>query len=179
MGAMSEKAFLGIIAACTVLGLVWPDGKDAPPVASAPSTKPGIPKPAIPPRLAQPQTSNGFSTFIERAPDGHFYAEARVNNQPVRFMIDTGASAIALTANDARRIGLAFDRSEFMIVGKGASGEVMGKPVMLDSVEIDGKAAQHIRAAILDEGLDVSLLGQAYLAQLGEVKIVGNRMELR
>lgn len=59
------------------------------------------------------------------------------------------------------------------------SEKALGKLVTLDSVEVDGKAAQNVRAAILNDGLDVSLLGQTYLAQLGEVKITGDRMELR
>ena len=170
---MSEKALLAIIAGGIVLGLVLPDGRDAPaPITIVEENPAPTAKPAQ-------RVANGFATLIDRAPDGHFYAEARVNGQPVRFMIDTGASAVALTSEDARRIGLPFDSNAFTVVGQGASGNVMGTQVTLDSVEVDGKPASAVRAAILDEGLDVSLLGQSYLAQLSEVKITGDVMELR
>ncbi len=171
---MSEKALLAVIATGLVLGLAWPGDKPAQPVV-APIVK--APRPFAAP--APQQVSSGFATTIPRAPDGHFYADARVNGQPVRFMIDTGASAVALTSADARRIGLFFEPHEFAVIGKGASGDVRGKAITLDSVEVDGKSASGVRAAILDEGLDISLLGQSYLAQLGEVKISGDTMELR
>ena len=69
-----------------------------------------------------------------RQPNGHFYVDGTVNGQSVRFLIDTGATSVALTADDASRIGLQFSPAEFQQIGYGASGPVMGKQVTLTSV---------------------------------------------
>ena len=55
-----------------------------------------------------PAAGNGFaSREISRAPDGHFYLDAQVNGAQVHFLVDTGASMVALTAADAQRAGIA------------------------------------------------------------------------
>ena len=115
---------------------------------------------------------------IKRQSDGHFYVNASVNGQLVRFVVDTGATGVALSARDARHVGLSFDPAEFEIVGEGASGPVRGKHVMLDSVAIDKKEAFNVRGAIL-EGADMSLLGQSYLSRLNLIKVTGDTMIMR
>jgi aspartyl protease family protein len=169
---MHEKFVFGAIGMAALVGLISP-GRE-------PAEGNSVRIVAANESVAQPrQTSSGFATLIPRSGDGHFYATAQVNGQPVRFLVDTGASTVALTLADAQQIGLNVDPSEFGVVGRGASGEVMGKSVMLDSVEIDGKRADNVRAAVLAEGLDVSLLGQSYLSKLDQVKIENGQLELR
>ena len=129
------------------------------------------------PRPTQ-QAGEGGETRLDRSEDGHFYVEASVNDQPVRFLVDTGATGVALTIEDAERIGIEFTPGSFRVVGSGASGPVHGQNVMLDSVDVDGKAAADVRGAVI-EGLGVSLLGQAYLSQLEKVEISGDEMLLR
>jgi aspartyl protease family protein len=129
-------------------------------------------------REDRPQRSSGGATRVERSEDGHFYVDATVNDQSVRFLVDTGATSVALTTADAGRIGVEFDQENFRVVGSGASGPVQGQRILLDSVEVDGKAASDVRGVVL-EGLGVSLLGQAYLAELEKVEISGDEMVLR
>ena len=117
-------------------------------------------------------------TKLERAPNGHFYADGNVNGQPVRLVVDTGASTVALTLADAQRIGVPFSTSEFTVVGTGASGPVRGQSVTLDRVEVGGKEVRGVRAAVI-EGLDVSLLGQTYLGRISSVQMSGDTMTLR
>ncbi len=93
-------------------------------------------------------------------------------------MIDTGASGVALSTEDARRVGLPFFSSEFSPVGRGASGEVRGKIVTLDRVTLGGKSVQNIGGAIL-EGGEISLLGQSFLGQMGSIEISGDKMVIR
>jgi aspartyl protease family protein len=114
-----------------------------------------------------------------RAHDGHFYADAMVNDRLVHFMVDTGATSVALTKQDAINIGEQFSESDFQVVARGASGDVMGKETVLHHIAIGQKEAWDVRAAIIDDGLDVSLLGQNYLSQVGQVTIVGDTMTLR
>lgn len=118
-------------------------------------------------------------TVLERQPDGHFYADAQVNGRSVRFMVDTGATSIALTREDAARAGVDFDPSRFVVVGSGASGPVRGQRVKIADMRLDLKQAANVDAAVLDEGLSVSLLGQSFLSRLGSVQIERDRMILR
>ena len=155
---MSKALFL-TIAAGLVIGLAWPTGTPAPEAAAA-------------------TTSERHETTLERERNGHFYTYADVNGEPVRFIVDTGASLVALTMRDAKKLNIPFDRSEFDYVGEGASGPVRGKFVRLDSVEIEGKKVDNVKAVIL-EGSTLSLLGQSYLTRMGEVQMKGEYMILR
>jgi len=116
---------------------------------------------------------------IDRSSDGHFYADVDVNGVPVGFLIDTGATAIALTGGDAEAIGLDWDEYNLQVVGRGASGDVYGKPVILDEVTLGDFVARNVPAAIVPNGLDKSLLGQAFLKEINSVNISGDEMVLR
>ena len=124
-------------------------------------------------------TDAGSGTVtLNRSFDGHFYADAQVNGATINFLIDTGATGIALSADDARRAGLAFDSNQAEVIGSGASGEVLGHFVRLNRVQLGLKSVNDSPAVIL-EGGDRSLLGQTFLAQFGSVEIRGNTMVLR
>ena len=125
----------------------------------------------------QPTASSGTVT-LERSFDGHFYADAQVNGAPVHFLVDTGATGIALSADDARRAGLVFNAADAEQVGTGASGVIMGHWVALRRVELGLKTVSDTPAVIL-EGGEQSLLGQSLLSKFGSVEIHGNTMVLR
>ncbi len=115
---------------------------------------------------------------LTREFDGHFYADAQIEGTSMRMLVDTGASVIALTGDDARAAGLDWDDSEVRNIGTGASGAVYGVPAILSEVEINGLTRSNVRAVIIPEGLDISLLGQSYLSQIGRVEIEGDTMVL-
>ena len=115
---------------------------------------------------------------LKREPDGHFYADVEINNMPIRILVDTGASGIALTRDDARRAGLPVSVGMFDVVGEGASGDVHGEYVKLDTVRLGKETAREVPAVILDGG-NQSLLGQSFLRQFDTVEIKGDRMILR
>ncbi|MCB2078490.1 MAG: TIGR02281 family clan AA aspartic protease [Novosphingobium sp.] len=117
-------------------------------------------------------------TVLKRKPDGHFYADVLVEGRDYRLLVDTGASMIALTGDDARDMGLYWEDSQLIPVGRGASGTVYGVPVTIDRVELGGIEARKVKAAIIPEGLDISLLGQSFLSQIDNVRIDGDRMML-
>lgn len=123
-------------------------------------------------------SGNFDAVELERQPDGHFYAEADVGGTAVRLMVDTGASMIALSANDARKLGLDWSAAELQHVGRGVNGDVLGKPVQLDSVTIGDLQADNVEAVIVPDGLDVSLLGQSFLSRVDNVQIEADRMTL-
>ncbi|HVF94962.1 MAG TPA: TIGR02281 family clan AA aspartic protease [Sphingomonas sp.] len=117
-------------------------------------------------------------TVLDRSGGGHFYTAADVNDEPIRFLVDTGASTVALTIEDARRAHVAFDPAQFTVIGKGASGDVRGQAVRIASVVLDGKRATDISGVVL-ESSNISLLGQSYLRHVDTVEIKGDRMRLR
>ncbi len=117
-------------------------------------------------------------TTLDRGANGHFFADAQVNGMTVHFLIDTGASGVALTTEDAQRVGLQFSSLEFTSVGSGASGEVRGKLVTLDRVSLGGRTVERVDGVIL-EGGNMSLLGQSFLSQMGTIEISGDRMTIR
>ena len=115
---------------------------------------------------------------LTREWDGHFYADALVDGANVRMLVDTGASVIALTREDAAAIGLEWSEDDIKRIGTGASGAVFGVHATLDEVEIGGLVRSNVAAVIIPEGLETSLLGQSYLSQIGNVAIEGDSMVL-
>lgn len=115
-------------------------------------------------------------TVLERQGDGHFYADALVGSSSTHFLVDTGASVVALTGADAEAIGLDWNDADLTAIGRGASGTVYGVPVRLERIELGGFEATNVEAAIIPQGLDVSLLGQSFLSKLQGVRIDGNQM---
>ena len=102
-----------------------------------------------------------FSGSVElwRAEDGLFYVSGLVNGQSIRFLVDTGASMIVLTPDDARRVGAAQADND-AIVTETANGTSRMTRVTLASMQIGGTGAAAVPAAVAQEGLKVSLLGQ-------------------
>jgi aspartyl protease family protein len=155
-----------------VLGFALPVRKSA---APTPPQQVAVVTPASPP----PPPAYPTETILKRADNGHFYVDAEVNGQLVHFVVDTGAGITALTKADAQRVGIAFSPNEFTVIGRGASGDVRGQEVTINRLAIAQKEAWDIRAVVLDDGLDVSLLGQNYLSRIGKVEIAGDQMTLR
>ena len=126
----------------------------------------------------QPVVGNGYGSFsVERAPDSHFYADAQVNGATIRFMIDTGASSVVLTREDAQRAGLA--QGDYSAKGVGAGGEVKLMPVTIDRLALGPLSANNVPGMVAEKGLPISLLGQSYLSRVGSVAISQDRLTLR
>ncbi len=174
------KAALGaVIVVGAGLGLLLPAERTAaPPAAATPTAAPALSAPSTPPAAADSPRGWAAETRLTPGPGGHFHTFGLVNGQQVEFIVDTGATNIALTIDDARRIGIPVDPSSFTVVGSGASGPVRGQRIMLDTVSVDGKEVRTLQAAVL-EGLEISLLGQAYLSRISEVRMSGGEMILR
>jgi len=94
------------------------------------------------------------------------------------FLVDTGASIVALIGEDAQTMGLYWDESSSQRIGRGASGAVYGVPTTISHMEMGRFEARNVQAAIIPEGLGVSLLGQSFLSRVSDVKIKGNEMRL-
>ena len=118
------------------------------------------------------------SVRIQRESNGHFYADVRINGVTINALVDTGASGIALSRDDARKAGVATSIGMPNVIGQGADGEVYGEIVTLDTVSLGGQTAEGMRAMVLNSG-EQTLLGQAFLDKFDSVVIRGDTMVLR
>jgi aspartyl protease family protein len=116
---------------------------------------------------------------IESGAGGHFLIEAVVNGAPVDFLVDTGASDIVLTLEDAERLGLQPETLRFTQRFATANGEVRGAPVVLRELRIGQFSLFDVPASVNEAPLRVSLLGMSFLAQLNGYRVEDGRLILR
>lgn len=164
-----KKLVFSVIAFALGVGILVPSDKESAPAAAG---------------AAQPKQGGLFEaspykeTELKRRPNGHFYVTADVNGAAITFLVDTGASTVALSEADARAAGLVFTPADYEPIGRTANGIARGKSVVLPKVSIEGKEVTEVDAAII-EGADLSLLGQSYLARITSVQMNGDTMVLR
>ena len=117
----------------------------------------------------------GNSTVLAKGRGGHFELTARVDGQDTDFLVDTGASVVALTVDEADRLGLRIDPQAFQPITQTASGVGYGAAVRIGSLEVAGQELRNLDAVVID-GLGTNLLGQNALSQLGPIAIEGEKM---
>jgi aspartyl protease family protein len=110
---------------------------------------------------------------IERARDGFFYVEAKVDGVPVRFLVDTGASVAIISAGDARRIGLLMKQGNKRI--RTVGGEVSMASATLPATTIAGRELIGVEAVVSPQ-TGTSLIGQRVLSQFASVTMRGDTM---
>lgn len=121
---------------------------------------------------------DGGRIEVPLGPDGHFRLTAQVNGTPVHFVIDTGATTIALAPNDARRAGIDPQSLSYLGEARTANGVVPTAAVTLDSLAIGEIRDERVPALVLRSGLDLSLMGMSYLSRFARVSIEGDRLIL-
>ena len=137
---------------------------------------------SIEPQQERPieRAGNGSVDFVaRRARDGHFYADVRVNGSTSRMMIDTGATSVVLTRDDAQRAGIQARPGEFTATAQTAGGDIALKRVTIDRMALGSVDSRNVPAMVAENDLQVSLLGQSFLERVGTVEISGDEMRLR
>jgi aspartyl protease family protein len=109
---------------------------------------------------------------------GQFVIDATVNGTAVHFLVDTGASGIALSQRDAERLGFKPEDLRYASLFSTANGTTRGAPVTLDAIKIGPMQAYSVHAWVNEGDLDQSLLGMSYLSTLGRVEIKGDTLIL-
>ncbi len=107
---------------------------------------------------------------------GHFAATGALNGYPMTFLVDTGATAIAISAAEARRIGLDYRSGQAVGVGT-AAGVVPAWRVTFNTVKVGGISLNQVDGMVVEKGLDVPLLGMSFLNRM-EMKRDGQTMTL-
>lgn len=122
------------------------------------------------PAASAPASSSpayGRSMTIEPGQNGHFSVAAEVDGRRMDFMIDTGASVIALREQDAARLGIHPARREYTANVATANGVVHAAPVELGLVEVGSLSVRNVAALVLpDDALGQNLLGMSFLSQV-------------
>ena len=126
------------------------------------------------------QTTQSASVVsIPKSRDGHFWTEARVNYGYINFLVDTGASVIALTPSDAQTAGIRLHELNYNGTVSTAGGDVPAAYITLDNVSVGHLALRNIRAVVIKDGLTQSLLGMSYLGELQKVEANPDSLILR
>lgn len=128
-----------------------------------------------------PRQSVSIATGTVVAPrqaDGHYYLTLNIGGEAVDFVVDTGATNIVLSKNDAIRVGINPDQLIYSGRAFTANGEVRTAPVTLQNVKIGDVLEGSLRAMVNDGDLNTSLLGMSYLERYDRIEIRGNELIL-
>jgi aspartyl protease family protein len=112
------------------------------------------------------------ATALKAGQNGHFIVNAEINGRNVKVLVDTGASAVALSYEDAKDIGLHPGSLDYNVPVSTANGMVKAAGVNLEKVEIDGVRVSDVQGLVLPEGaMRGSLLGMSFLSKLQSFKV--------
>lgn len=126
-----------------------------------------------------PRIGADGTIVVRRASDGHFYLDAKVNGVAIRFLVDTGATSVALTRADAKRLGFDPDRLDYTLRVGTAGGERWAAPLPPLEVAVGRLLLPGVRAHVNDGGLEDSLLGMTVLNRFKSVAIAGDALTLK
>lgn len=148
------------------------------------SAQPKTPARAASLQTPEPQVNRvshwGDEIRIKASPDQQFYVDAAVNQRPAKFLVDTGASYVALRDSDARAAGIYTSWTDYTYPVHTANGETKAAFVTIDEIDIDGLRIQGVKAFILkDDQLNINLLGMSYLSRLESVEARKGELVLR
>jgi aspartyl protease family protein len=121
----------------------------------------------------------GSAAQVVKSPDGHYWADANVNGRAVRLLVDTGATAVALTADDARNLGFVPENLNYSYTVATANGPARAAAVKLNVVSVGGVQVDDVDAFVIDKGLPTSLLGMSYLGRLTKFEATPDQLVLR
>jgi aspartyl protease family protein len=128
---------------------------------------------------AKPSVSAPRQVAIKAGRDGHFYVDANVNFRPVRLMVDTGATVVALRESDAATAGIRVRPADYTNPVQTANGTTNAAEATLDSVSVDDIEVRNVRALIIpDDQLAVSLLGGSFLHGVERFEIANGELIL-
>jgi aspartyl protease family protein len=122
----------------------------------------------------------GGEVVVTRRMDGSFLVNGKVNDRDVRFIFDTGATTVVLTAETAKALGLEPGPLAYSVLVSTANGRTLAAPVMLDRVAVGSIREQRVRALVAKPGvLHQNLLGMSFLDRLASYEVRQNRLIMR
>ncbi len=135
----------------------------------------------VPGRAVVVTTSEGGKEVIlHKLLNGHFEADVEINGQSITMLVDTGASMIALSREDAERVGIIPDNLTYSMSVMTANGRAQAAPVTLSEVAIGPIVRNNVAGSVAEDGrLDQSLLGMSFLETLGSLQMQTDELRMR
>ncbi len=124
-------------------------------------------------------SSNSGHATLERQKDGHYWANADVKGMKLDLLVDTGASMVTLTDEDARRLGIPTHTLDYAHTASTANGEVKIARLTLDRMRVGGVTVKDVPTMVTKGDLDTSLLGMSFLGALASFEFKGDTMIMR
>jgi len=115
---------------------------------------------------------------VPRRGDGHFYLTLRINDAPVQFVVDTGATDVVLTTQDARKVGINPDNLDFIGTAMTANGRVRTAPTRVDTAVLGDITVENLKVYVNEGMMDTSLLGMSYLRRFERIEIADDMLIL-
>ncbi len=110
--------------------------------------------------------SSGAKVVLKADTRGQFFTDGQINGLPIRFIVDTGATVIAIPARDARRLALDFAHAQPVAINT-ANGQAKGYPIRLDSVGIGDITVNNVEAVVIESSaIPAALLGMSFLNRM-------------
>ena len=122
--------------------------------------------------------SSGNAMRLRKEADGHFWVTASANGQPVRFMIDSGATTTTVSKETARRVGIAFPNQSQAVEVDTANGVIEVLPSIAARFRVGEIERDGLGVDILPADDDVNLLGMNFLSSLSRWRVEGDQMIL-
>lgn len=120
--------------------------------------------------------ATGTQIVLTAGSGGHFTALGSINGRSIPFLVDTGATSVALSAEDARRLGIDFSKGQ-RITGSTANGTITAYRVKLNSVRIQDVEVFDVDAAVVPQGMPHVLLGNSFLSRF-QIKQENDKLTL-
>ena len=127
---------------------------------------------------ANEQVVVGDTLRIRQSADGHFWVDAKVNELPVRFLIDSGATTTAMTLRTARRANVDINESAFPVVLATANGSLEAQRGVIRSLTIGPMVARDLPVVVAEEFGDSNVIGMNFLSKLRSWRVEGDEMVL-
>ncbi len=153
--------------------------KSAQPSAVAPAGAPYIVSEDPPPEPTQNLATGRYEIVVPPGPGGHFVVDVDVSGVSLRFLVDTGASSVTLTAADAQKIGLPVHALDYSARFQTANGEIKAAPVTIRDMRIGEQGIADVEATVTKAPLNISLLGMSYLKRLAGYEVRSDGLVLR
>lgn len=129
--------------------------------------------------VATTAPTGGRSLNIARDGRGHFQTDGRIDGQRIGFMVDTGASVVALNETSAARFGLRPSRSDYNANVTTANGTIKAARTRIAMLDVGGLIVRDVDAMVLpDEALSENLLGLSFLSRLKRFEYANGQMVL-
>lgn len=115
---------------------------------------------------------------VPRMFDGHFYVTAKLNGEPVQFVVDTGATDVVLTPEDADRIGIELDDLAYSGIATTANGTVRTARARVAEIVLGAFTDRDLPVLVNEHEMEQSLLGMSYLRRFEKIEIADDRLLL-